>query len=72
MKQHTIVFLIKPYLKSDSVNNEALILAVTKAAAAERDFVLIKKKTTVSHWGLGQTCDWSELDTSDSFHSCNI
>ena len=28
---------IKPYLKSGSVNDEALILAVTKAAAAERD-----------------------------------
>ena len=28
---------IKPYLKSGCVNDEALILAVTKAAAAERD-----------------------------------
>ena len=28
---------IKPYLKSGSVNDEALILAVTKAATVERD-----------------------------------
>ena len=28
---------IKPYLKSGSVYDEALILAITKAAAAERD-----------------------------------
>ena len=49
-----------------------MILAVTKAAAAERDFVLRKRETTVSHRGLRQTCDWSESDAFDSFHSCNI
>ena len=32
-----VVSEIKPYLKSGSVNDEALILAVTKSAATERD-----------------------------------